>query len=309
MRGTRGRTRVLCESGPLAEWVRDTLETRLREVMVCDRRRTRLTTSGAKTDRIDADKLSDLSRRNECHIVYVPRGEAALLRRYVLHYVRMVKERSRIIQRLRSLFFECGIRVETHRSTPGRVPLGRLTSPGAKYVARAYQAQLETATTLVAEAKAALLSVASAWPGYGVLQTIPYVGEMRAAELIAIVNTPRRFHSLRAFWAYAGLGVVQRLSAEHRVENGRAVRDQRTRAIRLRPGQPLLKKIIRDVALHASLGRGHFREVFDAQIRRGKSAAVARVALARRIAAVILAVWRSGIAYSEDYQSRDEHPG
>src|ERR1044071_3845521 len=55
-----GKVRVACESGPLAAWVRETIETRFREVIVCDRRRTRLSTSGAKTDRIDADNISQL---------------------------------------------------------------------------------------------------------------------------------------------------------------------------------------------------------------------------------------------------------
>jgi hypothetical protein len=76
-------------------------------------------------------------------------------------------------------------------------------------------------------------------------------------------------------------------------------RDARTRGIRLRRGQPLLKQVLRDLALHASLGRGSFQEVFERHVKRGKSPAVARVALARKIAAVILAVWRSGEAYVE----------
>jgi transposase len=254
--GMRGRVRIICESGPLAMWVRDTLETRLREVVVCDRRRTRLTTSGAKTDRIDADRLSDLIRRDQVFAVHVPHGDAALLRRYAFHYARMLQERSRVIQRLRSLFFEHAVRVRTHRSTPERVPLIRLTAPGAKYVARAYQRQLENASTLVAEARAELLHLAAQSPAFELLQTVPYVGEVRASELLAIVGDPSRFRSLRAFWSYGGLGVVQKLSSEHKVENGKAVREERTRGIRLRVGQPLLKRVLRDIALHASIGRG-----------------------------------------------------
>jgi transposase len=218
LRGIRGRARIICESGPLAMWVRDTLETRLREVVVCDRRRTRLTTSGAKTDRIDADRLSDLIRRDQVFAVHVPYGDAALLRRYAFHYARMLRERSRIIQRLRSLFFEHGIRVQTPRSTPERVPLTRLTAPGAKYVARAYKRQLENASALVSEARAELLYLAAQSPAFELLQTVPYVGEVRASELLAIVGDPSRFRSLRAFWSYGGLGVIQKLSSEHKLK-------------------------------------------------------------------------------------------
>jgi transposase len=290
---------IVCESGPMAAWVHRTLETRFRKIIVCDRRRTRLSTSGAKSDRIDADKLSDLLRRDQVHAVNVPRGDAALLRRYALHYERMQRERSRIIQRLRSLFFECGIRVKSPRGAPHRVPLSRLVAPGAKYVARAYQRQLEVATAIALEARASLLALASKWSGFALLQTVPHIGEVRASLIIAIAEDPSRFRSLRSFWSYGGLGVVQKLSSEHRVENGKAVRDERTRGIRLRVGHPLLKKVLRDIALYASVGRGQFRAVFDAHIARGKTPAIARIALARKIAAVILAVWRSGIPFSE----------
>jgi len=195
--------------------------------------------------------------------------------------------------------------VESPRSKPQRVPLIRLAA-GARYVARAYIQQLETATKLVSEARATLLALAARAPGFDVLQTVPYIGEVRAAQIIAIAGEPSRFRSLRAFWAYGGLGVVQRVSSEHRVENGRAVRDARTRGLRLRVGQPLLKQVLRDIALHASIGRGSFHDVFERHVTRGKTAAVARVALARKIAAVILAVWRSGEAYMEPSAAKSE---
>lgn len=113
LRRVRGRMRVICETGPIAAGVRDALESRVRDEIVCDRRRTRLSSSGAKTDRIDADMLSDLARSHQIHVLHIPRGEAAMLRRYALHYNRMLRERSRVIQRLRSLFFECAVRVKS----------------------------------------------------------------------------------------------------------------------------------------------------------------------------------------------------
>lgn len=298
LRLVRGRARIICESGPLAPWVRDMLETRFREVLVCDRRRTRLTTSSSKTDRLDADKLSDLARRGGLHTVHVRRGEEAALWRHAAHFVRMKCERSRIIHRLRALFLERGIQVQTHRSTPERVPLRRLTAPGARYVALAYLRQLKVASVLVVEARESLVAAARNRPEFALLQTIPYVGEIRASELLAVVGHPSRFRSLRAFWSYAGLGVTQRLSAEHRVENGKIVREERTRGIRLaKTGQPILKKVLRDIALHASIRSGDFREVYEAHLARGKTPAVARVALARKVAAIIYAVWRYNTPY------------
>jgi transposase len=123
-----------------------------------------------------------------------------------------------------------------------------------------------------------LLQQASQYGAFTLLQTVPFIGEIRAAELVAIVGEPSRFPSRRAFWSYAGLAVIHRTSAEHRIEQGRVVRDHRTRGggKLSRSAQPLLKKVIRDIALHSSLGRGYFREVFESHLARGKTPAVAR---------------------------------
>lgn len=293
-----GKARIACESGPLASWVRGTIETRFREVIVCDRRRTRLSTSGAKTDRIDADKLSELLWKNTIHHVYLPRAESSVLRRFAAHYARMVRDRSRVLHRLQALFAEAGIQIKTRGTKWGRPPVHRLRDRGSRQVARAYLQQLETATKLVSDARLQLVQSAQLRPAFELLQTIPYIGEIRAAELIAVIDEPERFRSLRRFWAYGGLAVLQRVSAEHRVENGRAVREEQRRGIRLSPsGQPMLKKVLRDVALHASLGGGVLRTVYDGHIARGKAPAIARLALARKIAAIILAVWRSGQSF------------
>lgn len=183
--------------------------------------------------------------------------------------------------------------MRTHRDTPERVPLRRLTAPGAKYVALAYLRQLEVASALMIEARQSLVEAARTRPEFALLQTIPHIGEIRASELLAVVGHPSRFRSLRAFWSYAGLGVIQKLSAEHRVENGRIVREERPRGLRLaKAGQPILKKVLRDIALHASIRSGYFRGVYEAHLARGKTPAVARVALARKVAAIIYAVWR-----------------
>jgi len=292
----RGRARLVCEAGPLSRWIRDTLETRLREVMVCDRRRSRLAAS--KGDRIDADKLSELLWKNELQPVYVPRGEHVILRRLAMHYIRMMRERIRVIIRLRALFLESGIRVSSPRAQPERVPIHRLRDRGSKYVAKAYVAQLERASELLAAAKDEMLAYARFFAAFHLLQSVPHVGEIRSAQLIAIVVDPGRFRSRRRFWSYGGVGIVQKISSEHYIDDGVVVRDERVRSAHLSKAcQPVLKKILRDIALHASLRSGVFRRCYEAFIARGMRPALARVALARKIATIILAVWRSGVPF------------
>ena len=291
--------RIACESGSLAWWVKRSLQTTLRDIIVCDRRRTRLTIPGAsKNDRIDADALSECLRLGTVHPVYVPQGDQRALRRLAKHYERMIRERSRCILRLKALFLELGVRVRTPRTAPQRVPMRRLSDAPSKLIARAYIHQIECITRLVREARDALLQRARAHPVYALLQTIPYVGEIRAANLIASVGDPRRFGSRRQVWAYGGLAVVQRTSSEHVVQDGRVVRTDRTRGISLaKSAQPAFKKVLRDIALHASFGRGVLRAIYDRHLARGKSPGIARIALARKIATIVFAIWRYGRAF------------
>jgi len=295
-----GRVKIACESGPLAPWVKRTLQTQLREVIVCDRRRTRIGARGAsKSDRFDADRLSECLRMGSVHGFYVPQGVHLELRRYLLHYVRMVGERRRIKQRLKALFLESAAPFPDNLKGPKRLPIRSLPAGAAREVARAYLRQLEVANELVLTSRTSLVAAAAVDPAFELLQTVPQIGQIRAATLLGIIGTAGRFPARRKFWAYGGLGVVQRISSEHRFENGRAVREARTRGVRLsKAGQPLLKKVLCDIALHASVGRGELRALFDQHLAKGKRPSVARLALARKIASLILAIWRTGEPYN-----------
>jgi hypothetical protein len=49
---------------------------------------------------------------------------------------------------------------------------------------------------------------------YRLVRSCPGLGPVRSAELLPIVMTPFRFQSKRGFWAYCGLGIVQRSSSD-----------------------------------------------------------------------------------------------
>jgi transposase len=311
----RGRVTVGCEVGPMAAWLKRSLETKLRTFVVCDRRRTRLVARGAaKTDRIDADRLSQSLRAGTIHPIYSPDPSHRKRRELARHYLRMQRERARIIQRLQALFLESGVRMRAPQRAPVRIPVRRLIGDAAKTVARAYLQQLQSVSGLVAEARTGFLAAAATHPAYELLQSVPFIGEIRSATLIAVIGDPGRFRSRRKWWSYAGLAVIQNASAQHRVEAGRIVRNDKAGTARLsKAAQPMVKKVFRDIALYASVGRGPFRAIYEAHIARGKRPAVARVALARKIASVVLGVWRSGLPFNaellrnNDNELRGEH--
>ncbi len=307
-RTIRGRVRIACEAGPLAGWISSVLTTRLREVVICDPRQNNLLLKGTKTDRVDADNLSELIRLNALRPVFLGDSENRQLRRLMGHYLSSQNDRRRHIHRLHSLFRNLGIQFEPQPGKPERVPLRRLKDRASRFVAHAQLDQIAGLKTIVADARRELLAKAAQFPGFYLLQTIPYIGEIRAAEMIAIVGIPQRFRSLRQFWAYAGLAVVRRVSSEHRAQDGRTVREQVARGLHLNRNRNLrLKKIFKDIALYASLGRGEFRAVYDRHIARGKHPSIARVSLARKVAAIARAVWCSGEQFKSTRMA--EHNG
>ena len=47
------------------------------------------------------------------------------------------------------------------------------------------------------------------------LRRIPFIGPIRAALIIAILQTPHRFRTKRQLWAYSGFGIETHSSADH----------------------------------------------------------------------------------------------
>src|SRR5678809_1497870 len=70
MHGLRGELHVTWEEGTWAAWLYDLLKPQVHEVLVCNPRRNALLKEGNKSDKIDARKLSDLSRTGMLRPVY-----------------------------------------------------------------------------------------------------------------------------------------------------------------------------------------------------------------------------------------------
>src|SRR5947207_5077841 len=248
-RTIRGKLVIVCEAGSLAGWISSLLSSRLRQVIICDPRQNRLLLKGTKTDRVDADNLSELARLGALRHVFVGDAENRQLRRLITHYLNAQCDRRRVIHRLHGLFRHAGVNIKTAPRRPERFPLRRLPDSTSRFVAHAHLEQFRALTSVILAAREQLLAKAAEFSEFQLLQSIPYIGELRAAELIAIIGVPGRFRSLRQFWAYAGLSVVRRVSAEHRVEDGRVIREQISRGLHLNANRHVrLKKIFKDIA-------------------------------------------------------------
>lgn len=300
-RGMRGTIHVTFEEGTQAQWLHDLLGPVVHRVLVCDRRGK--SQQGNKGDHPDADELSDLLRCGKLRAVYHGTGERATLQELARTYQNLLEDGTRVMQRLKALFRARGIKTPgtaIYRGACRAEWLGRLREPGVRFRAEALYAELAVLQQLRPKAKTAMLAEASKDPAWPVLRTIPYLGPVRVALILARMQTPWRFRTKRHLWAYVGLAVVTRSSAEYEMDGPRAVRRRRrlvmTRGLN-RNHNRVLKDVFKGAATAASVRRGALQEWYQGLVTRGMREELARVTLARKLAAITLRLWKRGERY------------
>lgn len=299
-RQMRGTIHVAFEEGTQAQWLHDLLVPVVDRVVVCDRRGE--ATLNKKADQADADLLSELLRRGGLRAVYHDSTERATLKELARTYQQLVVDATRVMLRLKALFRARGIRVvgrSVYRIAQRTHWIAQLPDVGARFRADSLYAELEVLQQLRPRAKAALVTEARRDPAWPVLRTIPYLGPVRVALLMASMQTPWRFRTKRHLWAYAGLAVVTRTSAEFVVHEQRPVRRRRpplTRGLN-RNHNRVLKSVLKGAATAATARAGSLRDFYQALLARGMRDELARVTLTRKLAAVTLHVWKTGERY------------
>ena len=163
-------------------------------------------------------------------------------------------------------------------------------------------------TELKAQAEAALVTASHRYRISRVLETAPGIGPIRAAMLIATVVTPHRFRSKRQFWSYCGFGVVTRSSADWVQSESSWIKAQaiRTRGLN-RNHNPALKAIFKSAAvaaIHQTRADHPLRVAYERLCDSGTRPPMARLTIARKIAATVLAMWKR----EEVYRAKTQVP-
>ena len=197
-----GTVHLTFEEGTLSQWIYDEVVSHVAPVIVCDPRHNRLLAAGNKSDRIDADKLSDLLRLGALRPVYHERSAVAALRELVRSYNTLVEDTTRAMLRIKAIFrargIDCrGIAVY-HPKNRSRF-LEALSDRGARLRAEHFYAQLDALVAIRGRSRHQMLEEAKRHPAVRLLRSVPFIGPVRAAEIVAVMVTPHRFRG-------AGLG-------------------------------------------------------------------------------------------------------
>jgi len=297
VRGLGSGVRVAFEEGTQAQWLHDLLQPYAERVVVCNVRGRSETTN--KSDRLDADWLSEMLRVGSLKSVHHGSTSTLTLKELVRSYTNLVEDSTRVMQRLKAIFRARAIATpgkSVYRASQRKAWLGKLDSRGARTRAAALYEQLDVLMKLRPAAKEAMIAEARRQAGWKILRSIPFIGPVRAALLLAIVATPFRFRTKRQLWPYVGLAVITRSSSDGEIVEGKVRRRKRpplTRGLN-RNHNPLLKSVFKGAATAASATEGPLKEIYDRCRARGVREEMAKLTLARKIASIVLRLWKKG---------------
>lgn len=301
LRGIPRNRHVCVEEGTLSGWLWEVLEPHVEELVVAGVRESR----GPKSDKRDAFVLAEQLRIGSLEtVVYKDRGRFRRLGQLARAHGFVVRDTVRVKNRLKSVYRSRGVWPGKGRTVYGKGEregwLAKLPEAN-RTLAEVLYAEHDALVALNAKAEKALLAEARKHREWHVLKTCPGLGPIRTAELLPVVVTPYRFRSRSGFWAYCGLGIVMRSSSDWvRTPTGAWMKApvQRTRGLN-RNFNHRLKGVFKGAATTV-IGRAEDEPLYhhyERLLEGGTKPNLAKLTLARQIASIALALWRTGEAY------------
>ena len=294
-----GRKYLCIEEGTQSQWLHELLSPHVEDVAVIVPPQTK----GNKSDRIDAEGLAEVARVGKAETrVYKAPGAFAGLRDAARSYQMLSKDVARTRNRLKAVFRSRGLTEAGNDvySQDSRKPWLQKLPASSRRLAELLVSELECLLPLKKQAEQWLNEEAQRHTEVARLKGIPGLGAIRAAQIVAVVVTPHRFRSSRQFWSYSGLAVVTRSSADWELRQSKWVRAAVTKTRGLnRNRQPLLKAIFKSAAttVIARMTKHPLHQSYQRLLTAGTKPNLAKLTIARRIAAICLAVWKT----EEDY--------
>jgi transposase len=299
IQGLRGELHVTLEEGTWAAWLYDVLKPHVHEILVCNPRRNALLKEGSKSDKVDARKLAELLRAGLLRSVYHGENGLRTLRELGRSYETISQDLTRVMNRLKALFRGWGIACAGTQVYDPRYReewLDKIRQAGVRRRAEMFYQQLDGLQILRRNVRREFLAESRKHKATKLLRQIPSIGPIRAALLLALMQTPHRFRSKRQLWNYSGLGVTTHDSAQYRYIDGQLQRSKKPQQLRglNQNHNHAMKEIFKSTATSGSRCAGPFRDFYASLLAKGMKPEMARLTLARKIATITLTLWKKG---------------
>ena len=231
--GLRGELQITFEEGTWATWLYDLLKPHVTKLVVCDPRKN--SRQGNKNDRIDARELSDRLYMNKLSSVYHGGAGVRTLKELARSYLTISKDLARVMSRVKAIYRSWGIPCAGKQVYAPRHRaewLAKISEVGVLRRAEFYYQQLDALRPLRHQVRRELLAESKKHHATKLLRQIPSIGPIRAALLIALIQTPHRFRTKRPLWKYSGFGIEMHSSADYRKVQGQLQRSRKQVSVR-----------------------------------------------------------------------------
>ncbi len=283
--------RIAIEATGTWWWLVDLLQDLGHDVALSHPKQTRaIAAARLKNDRVDAERLALLLRANLLPTVWIPPRDLRDARELLRHRLTLVRLRTRVKNQLWTLCARRNLQPMTTRSwftVRGQRELTALPLPETPAAIIAdYQAALRLLDQQITTLDARLVERFAREDAVVRLQTIPGIGPLLAIVLVLEIGDIQRFPSARHLASYVGLSPRIRASGEH-THTGHISKE----------GNPTLRWALVVAATQVARQPGPLRQWYRALASR-KGKAIARIALARRLAEIVYSVWAEGSDYN-----------
>jgi len=296
----REKSRVILETCTEAFTIADAAYTAGHEVRVVPATLVKTLGVGSrktKTDKRDAQILSEVSTRIDLPSVHVPSMLAREYKALCNARETLIRSRTLLINSIRGRTRSALVRIRTGsvQTFPERARAGLLDTPEG--IASYTEAQIGTVQYLneqLSTVDEELNRLAKNSALCCRLMTVPGVGPVVAIRFMAVIDNIERFGSAHEVQSYLGL-----VPGEHS-SSAKVRRTGITKA-----GSSQMRRVLTQAAWSALRTRPNDPMVLWAQqvaARRGK--VVAAIALSRKIAGILYAIWRDGTKYDASRGAR-----
>lgn len=300
-----GRKHLCFEECTQSNWLHELLSPHVHELVVVQPGKPR----GSKSDARDAATLAEMLRTGTIpRRVYKAPKAFVELRCAVRAYGVLTKDATRMQNRLRAALRSRGILVprEALGNASAREAALAALPPAERHYATLLAQALDGLKAPRAQAEKWMTAQGRDCPEVRRLMGVPGIGPVRAATIVAIVITPHRFRTRGNFRSYCGLGIVTWTSSDYQRKDDawKRAHAPQTRGLN-RNRNPLLKAAFKGAAktVIEQLPQHPLAQDYRRLVAAGTEPPLARLSLARRLACIVLSIWKK----KEDYDP-SKHP-